>query len=155
MKFKAIEPPLWLSRAAVYQINPRTFCAGGTIADVTDELPFLKELGFKIMYLCPVFEEDDSDDRSFWSDRQLRSETGNPKNPYRMNDYFKIDPEYGTEDDLRRFVDTAHKLGMHVLLDLVYAHIGPNAPILKKHPEFEFLHMLNSFPLTITPTIWK
>ena len=136
MKFKAIEPPLWLSRSAVYQINPRTFCAGGTIADVTEELPFLKELGFRIMYLCPVFEEDDSDDKSFWSNRQLKSETDNPKNPYRMNDYFKIDPEYGTEDDLRQFVDTAHKLGMRVLLDLVYAHIGPNAPILKKHPEF-------------------
>lgn len=136
MKYKAICPPEWLSRSAVYQINPRTFSREGTIKAVTDELPRLKEQGFRIMYLCPVFEEDSSEDRSFWSARQKKSETDNPKNPYRMNNYFKIDSEYGTEDDLREFIEKAHGLGMRVLLDLVYLHIGPNAPILKRHPEF-------------------
>lgn len=136
MKYKAICPPEWLSRSAVYQINPRTFSREGTIKAVTDELPKLKDLGFRVMYLCPVFEEDNSEDRSFWSARQKKSETDNPKNPYRMNNYFKIDSEYGTEDDLREFIEEAHRLGIRVLLDLVYLHIGPNAPILKRHPEF-------------------
>lgn len=53
-----------------------------------------------------------------------------------MNNYFRIDSEYGTENDLREFIEEAHRLGMRVLLDLVYLHIGPNAPILKRHPEF-------------------
>ena len=128
--------PDWFKKSAVYQINPRTFCEEGTIKAVTKELPVLAELGFKIMYLCPIFEEDASEDRSFWSDRQKKSETENPKNPYRMNDYYKIDDEYGTMDDLREFVAEAHKLGLKVFLDLVYLHIGPNAPILKIHPEF-------------------
>lgn len=136
MKFEAVCPPEWLSRSAIYQINPRTFSKEGTINAVKNELPKLKELGFSIMYLCPVFEEDASEDRKFWSARQEKSETDNPKNPYRMNNYFKIDSEYGTEDDLREFVEAAHKLGMRVLLDLVYLHIGPNASILKRHPEF-------------------
>lgn len=136
MKYKAVCPPEWLSRSAVYQINPRTFSADGTIRAVTNELPKLKELGFRVMYLCPIFEEDDSENRDFWSTRQKKSETNNPKNPYRMNNYFKIDSEYGTEDDLREFIEEAHRLGMRVLLDLVYLHIGPNAPILKRHPEF-------------------
>ena len=136
MKYKAVCPPEWLSRSAVYQINPRTFSADGTIRAVTNELPKLKELGFRVMYLCPIFEEDDSENRDFWSTRQKKSETNNPKNPYRMNNYFKIDSEYGTEDDLREFIEEAHRLGMKVLLDLVYLHIGPNAPILKRHPEF-------------------
>lgn len=136
MKYKAVCPPEWLSRSAVYQINPRTFSADGTIRAVTNELPKLKDLGFRVMYLCPIFEEDDSDNREFWSTRQKKSETNNPKNPYRMNNYFKIDSEYGTEDDLREFIEEAHRLGMRVLLDLVYLHIGPNAPILKRHPEF-------------------
>ena len=126
----------WFKRSAVYQINPRTFCEEGTIKAVTAELPFLAEMGFQIMYLCPIFEEDDSTDLRFWSVRQKASETNNPKNPYRMNDYFKIDSEYGTLDDLREFVSVAHGLGLKVLLDLVYFHIGPNAPILKAHPEF-------------------
>lgn len=136
MKYKAVCPPEWLSRSAVYQINPRTFSREGTIKAVTDELPKLKDLGFRVMYLCPIFEEDSSEDRSFWSARQKKSETDNPKNPYRMNNYFKIDSEYGTENDLREFIEEAHGLGMRVLLDLVYLHIGPNAPILKRHPEF-------------------
>ena len=88
------------------------------------------------MYLCPVFQEDESTDKKNWSNRQLASNTENPKNPYRMNDYFQIDSEYGSMDDLREFVKEAHRLGMRVLLDLVYYHIGPNAPILKEHPEF-------------------
>ena len=128
--------PDWFKKASVYQINPRTFSREGTIKAITRELPFLASLGFKIMYLCPIFEEDDSSDLSFWSERQKKSNTNNPKNPYRMNDYFKIDTEYGSIEDLCEFVNESHRLGMKVILDLVYFHIGPNAPILKAHPEF-------------------
>ncbi|MDY3285229.1 MAG: alpha-amylase family glycosyl hydrolase, partial [Eubacteriales bacterium] len=136
MKYEAITAPEWLARNAIYQINPRTFSPEGTIAAVTKELPALKELGFRIMYLCPIFEEDDSEVQAFWSERQKKSGTLNPKNPYRMNDYFTVDSEYGTMEDLRAFIAEVHRLGMRVLLDLVYLHIGPNAPILKRHPEF-------------------
>lgn len=136
MKYQAAAVPNWFAKGAVYQINPRTFSERGTINAVTEQLPFLADLGFEVMYLCPIFEEDDSTDISNWSNRQKASETGNPKNPYRMNDYFKIDSEYGSMVDLREFVKESHRLGMRVMLDLVYLHIGPNAPILKKHPEF-------------------
>ena len=115
MKNKA---PDWFKKSAVYQINPRTFCQEGTIQAVTKQLPVLAELGFKIMYLCPIFQEDDSEDRQNWSTRQKASQTGNPKNPYRMNDYFQVDSEYGTMDDLREFVQKSHGLGMRVILDL-------------------------------------
>lgn len=128
--------PEWLRKASVYQVYPRTFSKEGTIEAVTKELPFIASLGFKILYLCPVFEADDSEDRAYWSDRQKASETNNPKNPYRMKDYFEIDPEYGTMEDLRELVAETHRLGMKLLLDLVYFHLGPGAPILKAHPEF-------------------
>lgn len=136
MQYKAAMVPDWFRKGSVYQINPRTFSEKGTIKAVTEQLPFLADLGFGVMYLFPIFEEDDSADISNWSNRQKASETGNPKNPYRMNDYFEIDSEYGTMEDLREFVKESHKLGMKVMLDLVYLHIGPNAPILKTHPEF-------------------
>lgn len=136
MKYQAIPAPDWLSRGAVYQINPRTFCREGTLCAVTAALPDLKTMGFETVYLCPIFQADDSQDRSFWSDRQKKYGTENPKNPYRMNDYFTIDEEYGTMEDLRTLIAAAHGLKMHVLLDLVYLHIGPNAPILRQHPEF-------------------
>ncbi len=132
---KAFCAPDWLVKnGAVYQINPRTFSSEGTIKAVTKELPFLASLGFGTMYLCPIFREDESLDN--WSERQTKSNTGNPKNPYRMSDYFEIDSEYGTMDDLREFTNECHKLGMKVMLDLVFLHIGPNAPIIAEHPDF-------------------
>ena len=127
--------PDWIIKnGAVYQINPRTFSAEGTIRAVTRELPFLAGLGFGTMYLCPIFREDDSKENL--SARQIASGTGNPKNPYRISDYFEIDEEYGTMDDLREFTAECHNLGMKVMLDLVFLHVGPNAPIIAEHPEF-------------------
>ncbi len=134
MNFKAAESPEWFSKGSIYQINLRTFSEKGTLKGIIKELPYLAELGFSIMYLCPIFEEDNSETNR--SKRQLASGTENPKNPYRINNYFEIDSEYGTMDDLREFVKESHRLGMRVLLDLVYFHIGPNAPMLKRHPEF-------------------
>lgn len=55
MKYKAICPPEWLSRSAVYQINTRTFSREGTIKAVTDELPKLKDLGFRGYVSLPYF----------------------------------------------------------------------------------------------------
>jgi len=83
MNKKALRAPDWFANGAMYQINPRTFSAEGTIAAVSRELPWLAEQGFRTMYLCPVFEEDDSCDLSGWSERQKKSQTENPKNPYR------------------------------------------------------------------------
>ena len=126
----------WFKKGSVYQINPRTFSEEGTLKSIEKELPFLSELGFTAIYLCPIFTADDSEDRKFWSTRQKASKTENPKNPYRMNNYYTIDEEYGTMEDLRDLVAKAHEAGLKVILDLVYLHIGPNADILKIHPEF-------------------
>lgn len=136
MRNCAITPPDWLARASVYQINPRTFNREGTLKAVEKEMPFLRELGFTVLYLCPIFQADVSTNLENWSERQKKSETNNPKNPYRMKDYYTIDEEYGTMEDLHDFIQTAHEQGMRVILDLVYAHIGPAADILKRRPDF-------------------
>ena len=128
--------PEYFRKTSVYQVNVRMFSPEGTLKAVTDQLPLIAELGFGIVYLCPIFEEDPSTDRKNWSKRQLASKTENPKNPYRVGDYFEIDSEYGTMQDLRELVNRAHSLGMRVFLDLVYFHTGPNARALKAHPEF-------------------
>lgn len=126
--------PRWLLKNSIYQINPRTFSKEGTVKAVTDELPFLASLGFGTMYLCPIFREDESPDNL--SPRQIKSQTENTKNPYRISDYFSIDSEYGTLEDLKEFTNESHRLGMKVILDLVYMHIGPNAPVIAEHPDF-------------------
>lgn len=134
MKNITIESPKWLSYGSIYQINPRTFSKEGTIRAIIKELDFLEEVGFNIIYLCPVFDESEAQNNL--SPRQIKSGTKNPKNPYRINDYFNVDSEYGSLNDLTEFVSKAHEKNMKVILDLVYAHISPDAPIIKKHPEF-------------------
>lgn len=134
MKEKTI--PVWFKRGSIYQVNLRNFCDKGTIESLTTELPFLKELGFTTIYLCPIFEEDDCPDPKYISPRQAASKTGNPKNPYRMNDYFEIDEEYGSLSDLKTLVREAHRLDLKVMLDLVYLHIGPHARVIEEFPNF-------------------
>ena len=138
----------WLRKTSIYQINPRTFSKEGTISAVTKELPCLAKLGFGAMYLCPIFKADASENRDNWSRRQLASQTDNPKNPYRMDDYFAIDSEYGTMDDLKELVNKSHELGMRVILDLVYLHIGPNAEVFRNYPEFAAKNADGSVKLT-------
>ena len=118
----------------LYQIFLRPFTPEGTIAAAEKRLPEVADLGVKILYLCPVAVADNDMAQENWSPRQIASGCNNPCNPYRISDYTKIDPEYGTENDMRSFIRTAHSLGMKVLLDLVYCHAGPS--FLKDHPGF-------------------
>jgi len=128
--------PQWITRGVMYQIQPRAFTPEGTLKAAQARLPKLAELGVTILYLCPVFVADDDMDRAGWSPRQKKSGMNNPRNPYRMKDYYHVDPEYGTDDDLRGFVRQAHEFKMRVLLDMVYLHCGPKAVFLEKHPDF-------------------
>ncbi len=125
-----------LEHGVIYQINLRAFTPEGTLNAAAKMLPHLREIGADIVYLCPVVCADGSADVAGWSDRQRASGFSNPKNPYRIADYANVDPEYGTNEDLRRFVAAAHALGLRVLLDLVYFHCGPNAVFLAEHPDF-------------------
>ncbi len=128
--------PDFAKTATIYQIFLRTFTDEGTLRAAEAMIPHLAGLGIDIVYLCPVVEADDDMDKNYWSDRQNKSGFENPKNPYRIKDYFKVDPEYGTDADLKRFVDSCHRFGMRVILDLVYFHCGPKAVFIEKHPDF-------------------
>jgi len=128
--------PAWVTDGVMYQIQPRAFTPEGTLKAAQARLPQLAELGVTILYLCPVFMSDDDMDRTSWSPRQKKSGMNNPCNPYRMKDFYHVDPEYGTDQDLKDFVAAAHALKMRVMLDMVYLHCGPKAVFLKDHPDF-------------------
>ena len=132
----ARQTPEWFLEGYTYQIQLRAFTPEGTLQAAAAKLPHLKDIGVGTVYLCPVFVTDDDMDISGWSRRQIASGYGNPKNPYRISDYFHVDEEYGTDADLRDFVRQAHSLGLRVLIDIVYTHCGPRAVFIKDHPEF-------------------
>ena len=119
MKQEVRKAPEFFANSVVYQLFLRPFTTEGTLKGAEKMLPHLAELGVDIVYLTPVVEADDDGNQDFWSPRQKACGLGNPKNPYRMKDYFQIDPEYGTDEDLEKFVKAAHELGLRVLLDLV------------------------------------
>ena len=132
----ARQAPEWLTKTVICQIPLRSFTQEGTLAAATERLGHLADAGIGCVYLMPIVESDPDQNREFWSPRQKKSNTNNPCNPYRIKNYFKIDSEYGTEADLKKFVDRAHELGMKVILDLVYYHCGPTADIITTNPDF-------------------
>lgn len=124
------------SEISIYQLSLRVFTPEGTLRAAEKMLPMLADLGPKYIQFVALTKADDNEDRTYWSNRQIASGTNNPKNSYRMKDYFHVDEEYGTDEDFRDFVKAAHKLGLKIILDLVYLHCGPEAVFMREHPEF-------------------
>lgn len=78
---------------------------GGNLRGILKAVPYLKDLGVKMIYTTPLFLSDSS-------------------HRYNTFDYFKIDPLLGTEDDLRALCDELHKNDMRIVLDGVFNHSG-------------------------------
>lgn len=131
----AKNPPSWVSEGVIYQVFLRSFTKEGTLKAAEKRLPNIADLGATIVYLSPVMLSDSSMNRDYWSPRQKASIANNPRNPYRIMDYYKIDPEYGIENDLKDFMQSAHNLGLKVIMDVVFYHTGPNNA-LTENPEY-------------------
>ena len=125
-----------LDNLIIYQIALRTFTPEGTLNAAKEHLHYVASLGVDVVYLCALCQAENDPDKSTWSERQLASQTENPKNPYKAYDYFHVDEEYGTDDDLKAFIKEAHSLGLMVFLDMVFLHCGRSAVFIKDHPDF-------------------
>ena len=127
MAHAAMRPtPEYLKRAVVYQMVLRNFTRDGNFRAATEMLEHVRSAGIDVVYLTPFVEMDCDMNESGWSTRQKASGYHTPKNPYRISNYDKIDPEYGHDADFKAFNDKAHALGMKVYMDLVYLHCGPS-----------------------------
>lgn len=85
----------------------------GNLRGIIGALDHIKSLGVNAIWLTPIF------DSSKATGGEKLQATG-----YFTNDYFKIDPHFGTEADFRELVDEAHKRGLYVILDGVFGHHG-------------------------------
>lgn len=93
--------------------GPDHHTKNGNLRGVISALDHIKNLGANAIWLTPIF------DSSRAAGGEKLQATG-----YFTNDYFKIDPHFGTEADLRELVDQAHQRGMYVFLDGVFGHHG-------------------------------
>jgi maltooligosyltrehalose trehalohydrolase len=98
-----------LARAVFYELHVGTFTPAGTFAGVMAQLPYLADLGVTVIELMPVADFPGSHN---WG--------------YDGVSLFAPARQYGTPDDLRRLVDAAHRMGLAVVLDVVYSHFGPD-----------------------------
>ena len=103
--------PEWSRSATIYQINQRHFTPEGTFRAAEAHLPRIRELGIDIVWLMPVHPIGEENRKGVLG------------SPYAVKDYLGVNPEFGTLEDLRHFVDTAHGLGLRVILDLSLIHI--------------------------------
>ena len=88
--------------------NGKGWC-GGNLKGLIDKLGYLKRMGITAVWVSPVFTQVTGSDTY---------------HGYAIQNFLDVDPHYGTRDELRSLVDEAHRLGIHVILDIVLNHAG-------------------------------
>jgi len=116
--------PEWAADAVLYQLNTRQFTPEGTFAAAQKHLPRLAAMGVDIIWLMPIHPIGEENRK------------GSLGSPYAVRDYRAVNPEFGTEDDFRAFVEAAHRLGLKVILDWVANHSAYDNPLTLSHPEW-------------------
>lgn len=107
--------PEWVYDAVVYEMNIRQQTEEGTFAAAEQRLPFLKELGVDIIWLMPIHPIGEVERK------------GTLGSYYSIKDYKAINPEFGTLEDFKSFLDKAHELGFKVVTDWVANHTSRDA----------------------------
>jgi glycosidase len=119
--FKHVE---WSKNANIYEVNLRQYTQEGTIAAFEKQIPRLQAMGVKILWIMPA------------QPIGKLNRKGTLGSYYSISDYTAVNPEFGTLADFKHMVATAHKAGMHVILDWVANHTAWDHPWVKAHPEW-------------------
>src|SRR6476469_1891979 len=113
----------WVRDGVIYEIYPRAFSQQGNFNAITARLDELKDLGVTILWLMPIHPIGQE------------KKKGTIGSPYAVRDYYAINPDYGTGDDLKRLISEAHTRGLKVIIDIVANHTSWDS-VLMKHPDF-------------------
>lgn len=129
--------------SVIYEVNIRQYSPEGTFNAFTKDIPQLKELGVKIIWVMPIFpisqtkrKATGGDDSKFASEMPAAEQHKYLGSYYAVSDFTKVNPEFGTIEDFRNLVKTAHENGIYVILDWVPNHTGWDHVWIKNHPEY-------------------
>lgn len=130
-----------LEQAIIYEANIRQYSAEGTFEAFTKDIPQLKDLGVKVIWLMPVYPISEKNRKA--TGDKMAHEIEDPAERekylgsyYAIANYTGINPEFGSLEDFRKLVQTAHDNGMYVILDWVANHTGWDHHWLEEHPEY-------------------
>ncbi len=115
-----------LQHKLIYSVFVRNHTPEGTFRALEDDLDRLRALGTDIVWLMPIHPIG------------KEGRKGTLGSPYAISDYRAVNPEYGTEEDLRHLVDTIHQRSMQCIIDVVYNHTSPDSVLAQTHPEWFF-----------------
>ena len=101
-----------IAHSVLYEANIRQYSSEGTFNAFTKDLPVLKKMGVKVIWLMPI---------NPISSTKSKGPLGSY---YAVSDYTKVNPEFGTLEDFKFLVKKAHSLGMFIILDWVPGHTG-------------------------------
>ncbi len=134
-------------KSTVYQIYPRSFYdtdgdGFGDLKGVTAKLDYIKELGVDYIWMTPFFVSPQYD------------------NGYDVEDYYNIDPRYGTMEDFEELSREAEKRGIKLMLDMVFNHTSSNHEWFQKalagdEKYKNFYIFKNGKPDGSAPTNWE
>lgn len=116
--------PDWMTNAVIYEANLRQGTPTRDLKGLQRQLPRLRDLGVDVIWLMPIHPISETNRK------------GTLGSYYAVKDYKAVNPEFGTMEDFKEFVRTAHHHGMKVILDEVCNHTGCDNAWVTEHPEY-------------------
>ena len=120
----ALKSADWVRDAIIYEVYLRSFSKEGTFAGLEKRLPDLQRLGVTVLWLMPIHPVG------------VKNRKGTLGSPYAVQDYYGINPEFGTLQDFRHLLNAVHKKGMKLIIDLVANHTSWDSKLITEHPEW-------------------
>ncbi len=127
--------------SAWYELFPRSQSGDpnrhGTFDDVIRRLPYVKDLGFDVLYFTPIHPIGRTNRKG--KNNSLKAEPGDVGSVYAIGaeegGHKALHPELGTFDDFRRMMDAAHAHGLEIAIDFAI-QCSPDHPWIREHPEW-------------------
>ena len=124
----------------IYEVNIRQITPEGTFKAFEKHLDRLHDMGVKTLWFMPIYPIS------------VKDRKGSLGSYYAIQDYKKVNPQFGTLEDWKHLVDKAHSKGFYVIIDWVANHTGADHNWLQTHPEFYVLDSITHQP--IAPFDW-
>jgi glycosidase len=116
--------PAWIMQGNIYEVNVRQYTSEGTLNAFAQHLDRLKNMGVQTLWFMPINPISTLDRK------------GSLGSYYAVSDYTALNPEFGTINDFKKIVQSAHSKGMKVIIDWVPNHTGADHRWLAVHPDF-------------------
>ena len=114
----------WVKNAIIYEVYLRSFSPEGTFRGLEQRVPELKRLGVTVLWLMPIHPVGQANRK------------GRLGSSYSVQDYYGINPEFGTIEDFKSLVNTVHANGMKIIIDLVANHTAWDSKLMFEHSDW-------------------